>query len=308
MSQPTQSGRVPGSISYPDDKNNRRFKVAADFAYTLNHALVCTATDPLTDVPIAAMTENIMASLRSSGEKVTLGQIRQELRPKAIAEEIKHTFGNRQQLKEWFAGEFAGDFGAVPVVVGIQNFMPWLSSGIRKALSPIASPLFRRSAERTVRGEMELAGMQTDIGGAEYQARVDEIYNREMEHLPNAALWTVASPIINISMQKLVLKKETPVMDMLVGKAIGSTFTSGLTVGMRSVAPDKVQKWDDWVVEKSSGPIASVVAKMSGEKKEDILRGMKERDHHSSEQGDAAHGKSWAARTEESRSPEPRSR
>lgn len=285
-----QHGSTAGTITYMDNtdksdapKQSRRAKIAADFAYTLNHAIVCTLTDPITDAPIGATVQNMMAAVRADNDgKVTFRKLLEQLTPGAIWGGIKETFGNRQALKSWFAGEFAGDFGAVPVVVAVQNFAPWLVNGIRKAFTPLMGPIFRRSAERSARREFEFAKMEAK--GPEFQQRVEELYNKEMEHLPNAVLWTVASPAINIAMQKLVIQKRfmkddepAPVVDLLLGKAIGATITSSLTVGLRTLAPEKAQKWDNWMSSKASGPVAGMVSKVAGVDKDELKKEMKAR-------------------------------
>lgn len=290
-----QNGSATGTITYTDNtgkpdtpKQSRRAKIAADFVYTWNHAVVCTITDPITDAPIGATVQNMMASIRANGDgKVTFRKLLEQLTPGGVWDGIKETFGNRQALKSWFAGEFAGDFGAVPVVVAVQNFAPWLVNGIRKAFTPLMGPIFRRSAERAARKEFEFAQMETK--GPEFQQRVEELYNKEMEHLPNAVLWTVASPAINITMQKLVIQKHfmkdeppVPVTDLLLGKAIGATITSSLTLGLRALAPEKAQKWDNWMSSKLSGPVSGVVSKVSGVDRDVLKKDMEarnEREH-----------------------------
>lgn len=283
-----QSGAATGTITYTDNtaepgapKQTRRAKIAADFAYTLNHAIVCTLTDPVTDAPIGATVQNMMAALRADdSDKTTFKKVLKQLTPSGIWDGIKETFGNRKALKSWFAGEFAGDFGAVGVVVMLQNFAPWLGKGISKAFTPLVGPIFQRSAERSARKEFEFAKMEAK--GPEFEQRVAELYSNEMENLPNAVLWTVASPAINIGMQKLVMKNEAPVSDLLLGKAIGATVTSSLTVGLRSLAPEKAQGWDNWLSSKVSGRVAGAVSKVSGVDKDALRKDMEarsEREH-----------------------------
>lgn len=289
----TDIGVATGGMSYKESTGSagRRAKLAADFAYTLNHAIVCTITDPLTDVPIGAGVQNIMAKIRGSGNKVTLQDVAKEMRPDAIAASLKQTFTSRKELKSWLAGEVAGDFGSVPLVVGMQHYAPGLVNGIRQIFAPLVSPFMRRSAERTVRGEFKLMGQ--GMQSAEYQARVEEVYQREIEKLPNAIMWTIASPAINIAMQKLVMKSDAASVDLLAGKAIGSVFTSGLTVGLRNTSPVRAQQWDDWMSRKATGPVTSAVSKILGVEKDKLEKDLKAR-----EQADG-HAPLWEARVKE---------
>jgi hypothetical protein len=302
LTSPSQSVSS-GSLSYrtehhgkEDHHKGKRFRFAVDFAYTLNHAIVCTLTDPITDVPIGATVQNVMAKARKSGERVTFAEVRQGLNPRNIVGELKSTMSFQKEDGEkfspatsWLAGEVAGDFGAVPVVVGLQHFAPKLMEGIGRLAAPIASPVFRRSAMRSARAEFKLAGM--DVDTPEFDARVAELQQRELEDLPKAIMWTAVSPTINIIMQKAVMQNPAPVTDLIMGKAIGATVTSGLTVGLRATSPRHAQKWDDVVSKKAGKPVSTVVAKILGIDKEELREGMKEKAKHHK------HGGSWAERT-----------
>ena len=282
------------------DKKPRLFNFAVDFAYTLNHAIVCTLTDPITDVPITATVASLARKSGQDVEKTSFQDVLRQLHPKEIARTLKEdTFslqkdeGKRfNRITSFFLSEVAGDFGAVPVVVGLQHFAPGFMKAIGKAASPIAKPIFKRSAERSIRAEFELGGMDTNT--PEFDARVKEIYERELDKLPQAIMWTGVSPAINILMQKTVLgNKEDSVGALLLGKAIGSVTTSSLTVGLRTVAPDKAQKWDDWSSEKAGKPVARFIAKITGVDKEELEAGMKAK-------REQEHGKSWGEKISQS--------
>lgn len=260
-------------------KNSRSYRFAVDFAYTLNHAIVCTLTDPITDVPIGAAVQNIMAGVRGSNEKISARDVLHELKPAHVGSHLKDTFTLKKQAGEkfspatsWLAGEFAGDFGAVPVVVALEHYAPSLVKGIGKAAEPFAKPIFMRSAERSAKAEFKLAGMQAD--GQEFQSRVDELYHKEIEGLPKAIMWTGISPAINILMQKTVMGSKAPITDLLAGKIIGTTTTSALTLGLRATSPSRAQKWDSIIGEKAEKPISSVISRLTGVDKDDIKTGV----------------------------------
>ena len=250
-----------GSLSYsqePGDKtpDSRRMRIAVDFAYTLNHALVCTVTDPMTDVPIGMMTQKWLGN---KGE---------------------------HSAKHWILGELMGDFGAVPIVVALRHSAPKFVEGIGKIIEPIARPFLKRATTRAAKREAEANGMPGDA--AAIQQRADELYQREADHLPEAVLWTAISPMLNIATQKLA-GNQTPIPHLALGKAIGSTVTSSLTVGMRNLSPRKAQAWDDMLSNKVIGPVSSAVAHLFRLDKEKVQAGVTTRQQEEKSGG-------WASR------------
>lgn len=315
-----QQGSANGTITYSytdttapagEPQKSRFVKLIADFAYTLNHAIVCTITDPFTDLLFGVVGEETMEKIRGyhpdgkitreglkqglhpatlwSTMRTAVGNITKSIRNRRFLSEMGENFSSPQKARNWLVGEVTGDFGAVPVVVAIQNFAPWIGDGIRKILSPIAKPIFRHSAERSARREFERQGLEAK--GPEFEQRVEDFYLREMEHLPKAALWTLASPAINITMQKLVMKSDSSAVDLGIVKLVGATVTSGITLGLRSLAPDNAQKWDDWVSRKASGPIAGAISTVFGIDKDELKKEMQEREDH--EHGRKPHGKAF---------------
>lgn len=279
---------------------SRLMKFAVDFAYTLNHSIVCTLTDPITDVPITATTASIWNKLgKNNAEPLSASDVLNQLHPRQIFNTLKEeTFSLKKdegmrfnRITSFFLSEVAGDFGAVPVVVGLQHFAPDFMSALGEAVRPIAEPIFKRAAERRVKAEFALAGMGTDT--PEFEERVRKIYEHELKQLPQAIMWTVASPTINIFLQKTLLgNKEDSVTSLLVGKALGAAITSALTVSLRAIAPDKAQKWDDWSSEKTGKPVARLIAKIFGVDEHELEEGMKQK--HAQE-----HGKSWSKKIHE---------
>lgn len=306
---PSSENTATGSLSYgaikdftqPEQEqtqSSRLLELAIDLAYTVNHSVICTATDPLTDIPISAVTPKLI-----NGIKRRLGR---EVKP---YEEPDPT------LLSLLVGEVTGDWGAVPVVVGLQHFAPKFMEGIGKLARPIAKPLFQRSALRTLRAELKLSGLDIEKSPEfehraraifqgttnelpESIARIKEVYEREMEDLPKAIMWTVASPAINLTMQKKVMKSEVPISYLLVGKALGSIVTSSLTVGMRSLSPSHAQRWDDFIAEKAGKPATTAVAKLFGLDAEAVQAGVEKKAGHHKK-----NGAKWTERTAEPSQP-----
>jgi hypothetical protein len=290
-----------GSMSYSENagkgNTSRRQQFAVDFAYTLNHALICTLTDPITDVPVGATVQNTLAAIRGSGNKVTVSEVLHGLSPNHIAGHFKSAMTFRKAEGErfspatsWLVGEVAGDFGAVPVVVALQHYAPGLMSSIGKLASPVAKPFFRRAAERSAKAECKLAG--EEASGPAFDKRVDELCQRELDNLPKAIMWTGVSPAINILMQKTVMGNKAPVSDLLLGKGLGAVVTSATTVGLRNISPAKAQKWDDILSEKTGKPVAGFVSKLLGVDRDTLKSGM------DAKRQEDTPASSWTSRTE----------
>jgi hypothetical protein len=266
----------------------KRLEVAADFAYTLNHAIVCTLTDVVTDIPIGILVQNLLG--KPEGEALSWS----DFRLSKIGKEMKDIFTGKhpEELVQWAAGEVGGDFGAVGVVTAINRFAPRAVDVIRKMAAPIASPIFKRSTSRAARKEFMAQGF--DPNSPECTARAQEMFNVEMRHLPNALLWTVFSPIINLSVQKGLLKtihrgdwdetgkirgkweNTSKLSHLALAKGIGATITSGLTLGIRNMSPKSMQKWDDKIASQVAGPIIERVSHLFGVDKEELKQHLDE--------------------------------
>ena len=79
---------------------------AENIAYTINHALACTATDFI-DPWIGRMTQKYLR------QRVSIG----------CGHDHSADHGTAWQ---GVVGELVGDFGAVPVTVAVQHYAPWV--------------------------------------------------------------------------------------------------------------------------------------------------------------------------------------
>lgn len=206
-----------------DDKNNKKTPAqieksktkkqrAEDVAYTMNHAIVCTATDIVSPY---------------------LGNL------------IQKKFGNKSQLAKWYAAEFIGDFGAIPVTVGIQRFFPSTMAYISKTIEPVFRKSFRRGAERATKEWAKEHGVSE--GSAEYNERFNKTYKYELSHIPQALVWAASSTALNVATQLVIDKSKTPISHILAGKIGGATFAAGLTLGGRILFPHKAEKFDRFI-------------------------------------------------------------
>lgn len=233
----------------PAQKHSKFTKFIIDLAYTMNHALVCTATDPLTDVPI-----NQMVTKQILGNKgVDWKELKKDLKPSNIGAEIKESFyTGPKEIGAWsinhakkafgsnsvessdlnlgdsglsaarfYLTEIAGDFGAVPLTVAIRHYAPFVSKAIHKVADPIARPIFMKRAEKAALKDIMRfthAGNIDEVKQSEeFQQRKQEIFDREFDNYPNGILWTFASPAINIGLQfaldNVKINGKTPLRD-----------------------------------------------------------------------------------------------
>lgn len=270
----------------PDEKPKKPTPLAEDVAYTVNHALACTATDILNPY-IGNLTQRYL------GKRVNVGCNHDHAAPEAaplrnkgsgkgmftdlIDKESAKEQGSYKRLrsvdlcehgipvppppsnlKHWWVGEVVGDFGAVPVTVAAQRLLPGLMDSIRTLAEPVLGPLFRIGAKRSARIWAEHNNVE--IGSKEYKQHEQETYAREMRHLPQAFMWTASSVALNIGAQRLSGNKGE-LTHLLAGKAVGAATSAAAVLGFRSFAPHQAYKWDQFTSEHIFKPTAHVVKK-----------------------------------------------
>lgn len=256
-----------------------------DVAYTINHAIACSATDFI-DPFVGNATQKWLGKRFSIGCGHDHGHFQgSDCGTHDHAHDHDH---GKSHLGHWWLGELAGDFGSVPVTVAIQRHAPGVMNGLRKGMEAVAGGIFRKSAERSARKQATAFGMEASE--AEIQQRADALYEHEMKHLPQAAVWTASSVVLNVGIQKLT-GNTAPLWQVTAGKLSGVALSSGLMVGARALAPATAQKWDGYASEKLYLPATKKVSKLFGvdEKTVDSMVA-KERAHDV---------KSWVARREE---------
>lgn len=205
------------------ESNKTPRQKAEDVAYTMNHTLVCTATDFIDPI---------------------------------FGNFIQKKLGNKSQLPNAYAAEFIGDFGSIPITIAAQRFFPTAMSWIRKAAEPMLKGIFLSSAERNAKGWATEHGYV--IGSEEYKQKVSRIYEYEMSHIPQAVVWTVSAVGLNVAAQ-VRLGNKAPVHHIAAGKIGASALSAVLTLGGRSMFPRKAEKFDKWTSKNIILPIEDTV-------------------------------------------------
>lgn len=210
---------------------------AEDISYTINHSIVCTATDF-----IDPFTGNYIQKL----------------------------LGNKSQLKNAAMAEIIGDFGAVPLTIGMQRFFPSAISMVGKMAEPVLGRVFMKGAERAANKWADEQGYSTD--SKEYEDKKQKIYQYEMKHLPQAIMWTVSAAGLNIASQRL-LGNNNPIHHIAAGKIGGSMLTAAIVLGGRSIFPRHAEKIDHFSSEKIVMPIEKKIYHVLGEEYHEHLGG-----------------------------------
>lgn len=216
-----------------------------DIAYTVNHTLVCG-------------TKDILEPFFTNWLQKTFGSHRKD---------EKATF--RGNVREWFIGEAAGDVGGVPVAIAFQRMAPEFMASVEHRLEGAFGEHFRKGAKKAA---MEWAREHHySLKDPCVAAREEEIYRYEMDHLPQAAIWTVSSIGINIGTQKILpvltegkLGNSESIGKLLLFKSIGAAVTAGALFAGRSASPRTARKWDRWVAEHIFSPAEKFVESTLG--------------------------------------------
>jgi hypothetical protein len=234
---------------------------AEDVAYTINHAFVCSLTDFI-DPFVGNATQNWLGKRVSIG----CGHDHEHFHDEHSCATDAH--GN-SKLGHWWLGEIAGDFGAVPVTIAVQRYASPVMDGLRKVLETVAGPILRRSAMRSAHREASAFGAQPDAQAV--AARAEELYAHEIYHLPQAAVWTASSVMLNVGTQKLA-GNTAPLWHIASGKLVGTGVSSLLTLTARTLAPATAQKWDRFSSEHVYLPVSKKVAAAFGVDKHTVER------------------------------------
>lgn len=220
---------------------------AEDTAYTINHVIACTTTDLFAAPYISNLT------YRHFGKRVNVG------------------CGNHHHgFWHFLVGEFLGDIAAVPLTVAIEHHAPWLMQGLRRIMEPIAGPVFRASAKREAQAWAEHSGLALDSDEA--KARQQAIYGYEMQHLPQAAVWTAASFVFNVAAQELLHRQlhkghnhgPKSIWPLAGSVFTGKTVSTTLLVGLRALVPQKAHEWDSFAARKIFWPATRTVSNIFG--------------------------------------------
>lgn len=251
----TPNPKVTRVLHHTNASDKTKAQHAENIAYTINHALACTATDFI-DPFVSTKVQKYL------NQKVSFGCGHDH------SKDGDHGHGSNWQ---GVVGELAGDFGAVPVTVLLQHYAPWFMDAIRWVSEPIMGDLFRNGAKAAATHQSKQAMLNgTPFSPEEYRARARELYHYEIQHLPQGLVWTVTAVVANVKIQKHVLHNPSDEKDIYAGKITGALVSSSLLFGTRAFATDKAKKWDEWATTKVFMPMTKSVGKWFGVEEKDV--------------------------------------
>lgn len=282
---------------------------AEDLAYTINHSLYCTLTD-FVNPPINTATDGMLRWLipgcghdhskdgghhhHAHGAACTHDHHHAApagTKWERVKQSFKQSF-SKERFIQYAKGEFIGDFGAVPLTIGVQRMFPNFMNGVRKICEPVMRPIFNYGIERSSKQWAQKNNVEVD--SPEYKEHVNAVYEHEMGHFPQAVVWTGFSLGLNIGYQmhadksthipfanKLALKSSSVLSGVLV--------TAGMVVAARAFAPHKVREFDQWTSKNFILPATKTVGKAFGVNEEAVDR--------MAEKEEALMEGSWAERT-----------
>lgn len=265
----------------PNEHDKSDQQRAEDVIYTLNHALTCLSiTDTLVAPAIGAMSEKWFGKRvevcghdhahddhhgHSHGHDMHAEQRSNELRPLW------------KRAGDWIIGEAVGDLGAVGFTIGAQRLFPGVMSGIRHGLEPVLGGMFRRGAERAAVSWGEKNGLEKSDPAIANRAQ--ELYQYEMNHLPQMAVWTVSSVGINYATMwgmnqwrnhRTGVESDFNLWKFTKGKSLGAAVTAGLVMGARALAPNAAHGWDQSAGKHVVVPLTKILGKPFGVRTEDV--------------------------------------
>ncbi|MGE0755143.1 MAG: hypothetical protein AB7L92_08305 [Alphaproteobacteria bacterium] len=244
---------------------------AEDIAYTINHAMVCAATDIIDPFVAAWSQKHVGKKIHTSWCNKTHdhdhshGHSHDHHHGHHHGHTCNHhdhapTFGGA--LKHWVIGEAIGDIGAVPVAVGFQRYAPGFMDWVSGEMEKVLGKHYMRGAEAAAKQWAQKQGLYED--SAECRQHADEIYRYEVRHFGQAAVWTVASIGLNIASQKYITNNRHPVSYMLLYKTLGAATSAALLLGGRAYVPETFRKWDQWTADNIFTPSTKTIGKLFG--------------------------------------------
>lgn len=235
---------------------------AQDIAYTINHALACTTLDTL-NTPVEVLSQKYL------GRKISISYC-----PGCSIGEHGAGFhgapeGWLKPAGRWLVGEWVGDWLGVIPTIAMQRYAPEVMEQIGRSLTYVMGPIFRYGANRSAANWAQEQGIAPE--GETATLRANEIYQHEMKHLPQAAVWTVASTALCLGALRLMGDTHSLGVNA-ASKLIGASVSIVGVLGTRALAPDTARSWDSWTSTNLYLPATKVIGRTIGIEPKDVDR------------------------------------
>lgn len=179
---------------------------------------------------------------------------------------------SRERFIQYAQGEFIGDFGAVPLTIGMQRMFPGVMDALRKVSEPVMKPLFKWGVESDSRRWARSHAIELD--SPEYKKHVQEVYEHEMSHFPQAMMWTAFSLGLNVAYQthadKTPMKLPQKIALKTGAVTSGILVTAGMVVAARALVPHRMHALDSWTSKNFILPSTHVVGAVFGVDKQAV--------------------------------------
>ncbi len=80
------------------------------------------------------------------------------------------------------------------------------------------------------------------------QAHAEQLYRHEVNHLAQAAIWTLGAFALNVATQKAIGSSYST-RQIVEGKLVGALTATSTVLGARAIAPEGAKDWDRWTSE-----------------------------------------------------------
>ncbi len=284
------------------DKQKQQAQLSKDIAYTINHAFACTAVDWLGQTPALIAVQKAFGArnpqhigcsnpFHTHEHGHDHGHDQGHEHGPGCGHDHHHDHGHDHHeptagkgknvhaqhvatLGTMFtASEIAGDFAGIVPTVLMQRYTPWAMDGIRPLLRFTLGPIFHWGAERSTRQWAREEGIT--VGSVTYNEHLDDIYEHEMHHLPQAAWWTAWSSGFNVALQQPFyealatprIREEFPLGNVgqrIATKIGGASLSIALVLGTRALFPEAANRFTNWTEDTLVTPATRVVTRTIG--------------------------------------------
>lgn len=267
-----------------EERQKTQLQKAEDIAYTINHAISCGVTDLGIQPYIYAGVVNHFPSWLQWLKNLMEGHAHDhdhshhkdhrhngKIHHAPAPESKVQPPGFWKNVVHYLQAEIYGDVGAIPLTIAVQRFAPGFMQDIRKFIEPIAGKAFREGAEKASIKWAERNGFFA--GSDEQKAKANELYEYEMQHLPQAVMWNAFAWPTNIVLQRYVFKDphhSHGLAAITTAKTFGAIFSNGVLLGGRAVAPDLAHQWDKWNSEHIIAPATKIIGGVIGIDRETV--------------------------------------
>lgn len=212
-----------------------------DVSYTINHTISCYTVDILSTAWV--WWRNKKDHERSHGHD------------HGHHGHGHHGHSHGDSWWQFVIGEVIGDAAAIVPTLAFQRYAPSFMQGMANTLEPVVGPLFRWSANRNASTWAKEQGLLPN--SAEAKEKAKELYRYEVDHLPQALVWTAFGVPMAAGMHRMV-GIDNNFWRLAQLQLESKVISSGALLAGRGLFPDKMHQFDTWTSKNIYTPVAKV--------------------------------------------------